>query len=141
MFHPQTAKHSSPYGLRSARAHRSEQAQAYPTSQPRSYIAYHYRDTQRRRRVHEFRILGDPVTESAIYAEQSHAYPLQLPSTATLREIITRLQLQEAIVEVRWVDTRVPFDASIFDTPIVGIPVSELMLYEPGYHEVHWMEA
>jgi hypothetical protein len=39
------------------------------------------------------------------------------------------------------VDTRVPFDASIFDTPIVGIPVSELMLYEPGYHEVHWMEA
>ena len=116
MFHPQTAKHSSPYG-RNARAHRSEQAQdrVSPTSQPRSYIAYHYRDTQRRRRVHEFRILWDPVTDCAVYAEQSHAYPLQLPSTATLREIITRLQLQEAIVEVRWVDTRVPFDASIFD--------------------------
>jgi hypothetical protein len=64
-----------------------------------------------------------------------------LPSTATLREIITRLQLQEAIVEVRWVDTRTLFDGSIFDVPIVGIPVSELMLYEPGYHEEHWMEA
>jgi hypothetical protein len=39
------------------------------------------------------------------------------------------------------VDTRTPFDGSIFDVPIVGIPVSELMLYEPGYHEEHWMEA
>jgi len=137
MFHPQTAKHSSPYGLRNTRT----EERVSPTSQARSYIAYHYRDTQLRRRVHEFRILWDPVTDSAVYAEQNHAYPLQLPSTATLREIITRLQLQEAIVEVRWVDTRTPFDASIFDVPIVGIPVSELMLYEPGYHEEHWMEA
>jgi len=137
MFSPQTAKHSSPYGLRNTRT----EERVSPTSQARSYIAYHYRDTQLRRRVHEFRILWDPVTDCAVYAEQNHAYPLQLPSTATLREIITRLQLQEAIVEVRWVDTRTPFDASIFDVPIVGIPVSELMLYEPGYHEEHWMEA
>ena len=139
MFSPQTAKHSSPYG----QSRRASQAQerVSPTSQARSYIAYHYRDTQLRRRVHEFRILWDPVTDCAVYAEQNHAYPLQLPSTATLREIITRLQLQEAIVEVRWVDTRTPFDGSIFDVPIVGIPVSELMLYEPGYHEEHWMEA
>ena len=81
------------------------------------------------------------MTSSAIYAEQNHAYPLQLPSIATLREVITRLQLHEAIVEVRWVDTRIPFDASIFDAPIAGIPVSELTLYEPGYHEEHQMEA
>lgn len=139
MFSPQTAKHSSPYG----HSNRNTQAQerVSPTSQPRSYIAYHYRDTQYRFRVHEFRILWDPVTSSAIYAEQNHAYPLQLPSTATLREVITRLQLHEAIVEVRWVDTRIPFDASIFDAPIAGIPVSELTLYEPGYHEEHQMEA
>lgn len=140
MFHPQTAKHSSPYGLRNARVTQTQE-RVSPTSHVRSYIAYHYRDTQLRRRVHEFRILWDPVTDCAVYAEQNHAYPLQLPSTATLREIITRLQLQEAIVEVRWVDTRIPFDGSIFDVPIVGIPVSELMLYEPGYHEEHWMEA
>ena len=140
MFHPQTAKHSSPYGQNRRNA-RAVQDRVSPTSQSRSYIAYHYRDTQLRRRVHEFRILWDPVTDCAVYAEQNHAYPLQLPSTATLREIITRLQLQEAIVEVRWVDTRTPFDGSIFDVPIVGIPVSELMLYEPGYHEEHWMEA
>ncbi len=81
------------------------------------------------------------MTATAIYAEQNHAYPLQLPSTATLREIITRLQLHTAIVEVRWVDTRTPFHASMFDVPISGIPVSELNLYEPGYHEEHQMEA
>jgi len=135
MFSPQTAKHSSPYGRTRS------QSQAHPTCQSRSYVAYHYRDTQHRRRVHEFRILWDPMTESAIYAEHNHAYPLQLPSSATLREILARLQLHEAIVEVRWVDMRIPFHASIFDTPIAGIPVSELMLYEPGYHEERWMEA
>jgi hypothetical protein len=36
---------------------------------------------------------------------------------------------------------RTPFHASIFDTPMAGIPVSELMLYEPGYHEERWLEA
>jgi hypothetical protein len=137
MFSPQTAKHSSPYG----QSTRRNQERVPFTSEPRSYIAYHYRDTQHRRRIHEFRVLWDPVTDSAIYAEHNHAYPLQLPSTATLQEIIARLQLQEAIVEVRWVDSRTPFHASIFDTPIAGIPVSELMLYEPGYHEERWLEG
>jgi len=135
MFSPQTAKHSSPYG----QGRRQERVP--PTCQSRSYVAYHYRDTQHRRRVHEFRILWDPVTESAIYAEHHNAYPLQLPSSATLREILARLQLHEAIVEVRWVDMRTPFHTSIFDTPIAAIPLSELMLYEPGYHEERWLEA
>ena len=139
MFNPQTAKHSSPYGQGSLRSARQERVP--PTSQPRSYISYHYRDTQHRRRIHEFRVLWDPVTDSAIYAEHNHAYPLQLPSSATLREILARLQLQEAIVEVRWVDMRTLFHASIFDMPIAAIPVSELMLYEPGYHEERWLEA
>lgn len=137
MFSPQTAKHSSPYG-QSTRTRRM--TQEISTSQPRSYIAYHYRDTQHRRRIHEFRILWDPITHSIIYAEHNHAYQLQLPSTATLREILARLQLHEAIVEVRWVQAR-PFQGSIFDTPIAAIPVSELMLYEHGYHEERWLEA
>ena len=139
MFNPQTAKHSSPYGQ--STRYRVTQERVPPTSQPRSSISYHYRDTQHRRRIHEFRVLWDPVTDSAIYADHNHAYPLQLPSTATLREILARLQLQEAIVEVRWVDMQTPFHASIFDTPIAAIPVSELMLYEPGYHEERWLEA
>ena len=141
MFSPHTAKHSSPYGRASQPQASQTQERVSPTSQARSSIAYHYRDTQYRRRVHEFRILWDPVNTHVIYAEHNHAYPLQLPSTATLREVITRLHLHEAIVEVQWVDTRIPFDASMFDSPIAGIPMSELMLYEPGYYEEHQREA
>jgi len=138
MFHPQQAIHSSPYGGRPS--HPTAQ-RISPTCVGRSAITYHYRDSQHRFRVHEFRILWDPPTSRIIYAEHNHAYPLQLPPTATLRMIIARLQLQEAIVEVRWVDPRAPFHASLFDSPIAGIPMSELMLYEPGYHEERSMEA
>mgnify|MGYP006272185507 CR=1 FL=1 len=129
MFHPQDLFHTSPYGRRSLR---SEEGIRSDTYESRAYVAYYYRDSQARRRVHEFRVLWDPDTSQVYYAEPSHAYPLQVPSNANLYDVLERLHLQEAQIDLQWADLHVPLERNLFEMPVEHLPVIELRLYEAG---------
>ena len=129
--------YSSPYGHR----HTPIQERIPNTCETRAYMFYYYYDSQGRRRVHEFQILWDTDSSQVIYADGSHAYPLELPSHASIYDILERLQLQDAQLDLQWVDPRISFEENLYDSPVQHIPIIELYLYDHEYDDTKMLQG